>query len=85
MAMPQFGSVLLNPGTETIMNLKTTVSYATDGAISKFSPEPRGCYADGEMNMTFLHYMDGFRYEINNCIVNEGIRDVIWNCRCLPR
>ena len=85
LAMMQFGSVLLHSGTETQMNIKPTVSYATKAAISKFTPEERDCYAEGEVNMTYLHYSDGFRYELNNCIINEGVRDIIWNCRCLPR
>ena len=85
LAMMQFGSVLLHSGTETQMNIKPTVSYATNAAISTFTPEVRGCYAEGEVNMTYLHHSDGFRYEMNNCIINEGIRDIIWNCRCLPR
>ena len=85
LAMMQFGSVLLHSGTETQMNIKPTVSYATNAAISTFPPEVRGCYAEGEVNMTYLHHSDGFRYEMNNCIINEGIRDIIWNCRCLPR
>ena len=50
----QFGSVLLHSGTETQMNLKPTVSYATKDAISTFTPEIRDCYADGEANLTYL-------------------------------
>ena len=21
---------------------------------------------------------------MNNCLIDEGIRDIIWNCRCIP-
>ena len=50
----QFGSALLHSGTETQINVKPTVSYATESAISTFAPEVRECYVDGEANMTYL-------------------------------
>ena len=52
--------------------------------ISRFSTDERGCYADGEVNLTYLTKKQGFRYEMNNCLIDQGIRDIIWNCRCLP-
>ena len=82
--MIQFSSQLINTGTETQINLKPTLSYTTDDAISTFTPEERGCYADGEANLTYLPYYLGFRYEMNNCLIDQGIRDIIWNCRCIP-
>ena len=54
LAMMQFGSALLHSGTETQINVKSTVSYATESAISTFAPEVRECYVDGEANMTYL-------------------------------
>ena len=74
----QFGSVLLHSGTETQMNIKPTVSYATNAAISTFTPEVRGCYAEGEVNMTYLHHSDGFRYEMNNCIIIIRIPKIVF-------
>ena len=83
--MIQFSSQLINTGTETQITLKPSVSYTTVDAIKRFYPEERGCYADGEVNLTYLTYEDGYRYEINNCLIDQGIRDIIWNCRCTPR
>ena len=83
--MIQFSSQLINSGTETQINLKPTISYTTEDAIYAFPSEERGCYADGEANLTYLIYEDGYRYEMNNCLIDEGIRDIIWNCRCTPR
>ena len=54
LAMMEFGSTLLQSGTETQINVKPTVSYATKDAISTFAPEIRDCYVDGEANMTYL-------------------------------
>ena len=35
--------------------------------------------------MTYLTYHDGYRYEISNCLIDQGMHDIIWNCRCTPR
>lgn len=82
--MIQFSSQLIYTGTETQINLKPTFSYTTKDAISRFYPDDRSCYADGEVNLTYLTYYHGYRYEMNNCLVDQGIRDIIWNCRCIP-
>ena len=83
--MVQFSSDLIRPGTETQINLEPTISNTTEAAISKFTPLERNCYTSGEVNLTHLVYKDGFRYDMNNCIIDNGIKDMIWNCRCLPR
>ena len=82
--MIQFSSQLIFPGTETQINLKPIISKTTDAAISLFDPIERKCYADGEANLTYLRYDEGFRYEMNNCLIDQGIKDIIWNCRCMP-
>ena len=83
--MIQFSSDLIRPGTETQVNLEPLISSTTENALFTFEPEKRGCYSEREVNLTHLVYDDGFRYEMNNCIIDEGIKDIIWNCRCLPR
>ena len=82
--MIQFSSQLIFTGTETQINLKPSLSWTTDEAISKFAPVERGCFADGEANLTYLPYSYGFHYEMNNCLIDQGIRDIVWNCRCMP-
>ena len=82
--MIQFSSQLINSGAENLINLNPSVSYTTDAAISRFYPEERGCYNEGEVNLTYLTYADGYRYNMNNCLINQGMRDIIWNCRCIP-
>ena len=83
--MIQFSEQLIQTGTATQINLKPILSYTTDDAISTFTPNERNCYANGEANLTYLPYNLGFRYEMNNCLIDQGIRDIIWNCRCTPR
>lgn len=82
--MIQFSSQLINTGTATQIILKPILRYTTDAAISTFAPEERNCYANGEANLTYLPYELGFRYEMNNCLIEQAIRDIIWNCRCIP-
>ena len=82
--MIQFSSQLINTGTATQINLKPILSYTTDNAISTFTPVERNCYANGEANLTYLPYKLGFRYEMNNCLIDQAIRDIEWNCRCIP-
>ena len=81
----QFSSKLIMMGAETQINIKPQIVDTSEEAIKLFDPEQRGCYAEGEANMTYLIHSNGFRYEMNNCLIDEGIRDIIWNCRCLPR
>ena len=79
--MIQFSSQLIWTGTETQINLKPIISETSKEAIADFSPEVRQCYAEGEQNLTYLTYEDAYRYEMNNCLIDQGIRDIIWNCR----
>ena len=52
--MIQFSSQLINTGTVTQITLKPTISYTTANAINIFEPKERGCYAEGEVNLTYL-------------------------------
>ena len=80
----QFSSQLIFPGFETQINLKPTITNTTEEAISFLSPTERQCYAEGEANLTYLTNDFGYRYEMNNCLIDQGTRDIIWNCRCIP-
>ena len=82
--MMQFSSQLIHTGIATEINLKPTFTYTTDDAIHRFSPEQRNCYANGEQNLSYLTEKVGYRYEMNNCLIDQVIRDIIWNCKCLP-
>ena len=82
--MMQFSSQLIFPGVETQINFKPTITNTTEEALYYLSPTKRQCYAEGETNLTYLTKKKGYRYEINNCLIDQGIRDIIWNCRCMP-
>ena len=82
--MIQFSSQLISTGIETHINVKPTISYTTNNAISMLAPEDRDCYTDGEANLNFLSYADGYKYEMNNCLIDEMIGNIIWQCGCVP-
>ena len=79
--MMQFSSQLINTGTKTQINLKPIISYTTEYAISTLSPADRGCYAPGEVNLTHLPYTNGYRYQMDNCLIDQLIDEIIWDCR----
>ena len=79
--MIQFSSQLIHTGTETQINVKPVVTYTTDDANS-LTYERRGCYTEGEVNLTYLFYEKGYRYDMNNCLINEGIRGYYHKNHC---
>ena len=83
--MMQFSSRLVNSGTETQMILTPSISYTTHDAIDTFSVEQRGCYANGEVNLTTLNWVDGYQYSMDNCLTDQASIDIMFNCRCYPR
>ena len=82
--MISFSSQLIHAGTESIIDIKPKITYTTDQAISKFFPEERGCFTKEEIELNYLKRSLGYHYDLNNCIIDDGIRDIIWNCRCIP-
>ena len=72
--MVSLSSQIINTGTETQIYVKPSLTHTTDEAIAKFIPEERGCFADGEANLTYLPYDKGYRYVMNNCLSDQGIR-----------
>ena len=82
--MMQFSSQLINVGTETHVNLIPTISYTTKDAIIMMNPEERQCYANREANLTYVPDYLGFKYSLDNCLLNQLIADIIWNCQCIP-
>ena len=80
----QLSSDLLHPGTETQINLRPTITKTTDDAINRFAPETRNCYTEGEGQLIHFTHENGYRYEMNNCLVDVKIEEIIWNCRCRP-
>ena len=82
--MIQFSSQMISPGFETHINLRPTLSYTTKNAISMLYPSDRGCYSTNEANLSYLSYSEGYRYVMNNCLIDQIIGDILWQCGCKP-
>ena len=82
--MIQFSSQMISPGLETHIDLKPTLSYTTKNAISMLHPSERGCYSAKEANLSYLPYSKGYRYAMNNCLIDQIIGDILWKCGCKP-
>ena len=80
----QFSSQLILSGEEIQINLKPTITYTSDYAISLLHPRERNCYTNSEKNLTFNKLSSGFRYSLDNCIIDNLIGNVIWHCKCIP-
>ena len=82
--MFQLSSEFINVGTNTQINIKPTVTYTASVALARFSPEDRNCYKRGEQKLNHLPLEYGYGYEMNNCLIDKAIHEVIGNCSCYP-
>ena len=78
------GSIRIHAGTVTQIALAPKVTFTSKEALSNFSPEDRNCYHVDEMNLTYLTHAAGYDYSLENCLFDNAIRDIIWQCRCIP-
>ena len=78
------GLVQIHPGTFTQIALTPKVTFTSKDAINGFSPEDRNCYNTDETKLTYLTYAAGYHYSLENCFFDNAIRDIIWECRCIP-
>ena len=82
--MIQFSSQLISTGLETHINVKPILSYTTKNAISMLTPKERNCYTNTEANLDYLPFSSGYRYDMNNCLLDDAIGNIIWHCDCFP-
>ena len=82
--MMEFSSQSLKSGTDVKITIKPTITYTTEDAISKFDPIDRKCYVEGENTLDRVPYDEGFTYDMTNCLIDQGIMNIYWTCRCRP-
>ena len=82
--MIQFSSQLISTGLETHINEKPILSYTTKNAISMLTPKERKCYTNTEANLNYLPFSSGYRYDMNNCLLDDAIGNIVWHCDCFP-
>ena len=77
-------SLFVHTGSETQIAVSPSLTYTTEAAINAFDPVDRKCLQEFEANLTYFPYHEGYRYEMNNCLLHEAIKKIIWDCRCKP-
>lgn len=68
-------------GMVTQLAVFPSITYTSQDALDGLEPSKRNCYREFEANLTFFPHEYGFRYGMDNCLVNEVLVDVIWECR----
>jgi len=56
----------------------------SENAMSRFSPEKRGCYSDEEFRLKALKWEDGYRYSMTNCLYSSLLEKIYLSCSCIP-
>ena len=68
-------------GKEVQISVNPEIQITSQVVRSRFSPEERGCYFDGELA---LKYLEGYRYSLANCLYSSTVEAVIESCHCVP-
>ena len=68
-------------GKEVQISVNPEIQITSEIVRSRFSPEERGCYFDGELE---LRYLEGYRYSLANCLYSSTVERVIERCHCVP-
>ena len=68
-------------GKEVQISVNPEIQITSEIVRSRFSPEERGCYFDGELE---LRYLEGYRYSLANCLYSSIVERVIERCHCVP-
>jgi len=65
--------------------LTPTIFNTTETAISRFTPQERGCYTDDEFKLKVVNREDGFKYSLRNCLYSALLEKIARNCSCAPQ
>ncbi len=71
-------------GMYNLASFAPTIVNTSDQVVSRFSPTKRGCYNDEEFHLKTLHWNDGYRYSMKNCLYSSLLEKVFSNCSCIP-
>lgn len=82
-SMMQFSSFHLGPGRENQIVIKPIITYTSEDALNSMTPDERGCYKH-DRKLEALSWDHGYHYEMDNCLIDQGILATYWNCRCIP-
>ena len=71
------------PGSVFQLAVTPTLIATTAEAKSRFSPQERGCYVEGELPLKYLP-SEFYRYEMSNCLFEAAYERILAECRCTP-
>ena len=71
----------LQLGREIQVSVNPELQVTSDTARERFSPEERGCYFQGELE---LSHLETYRYSLENCLYSQTVSRVIHTCHCVP-
>ena len=77
-----YGTVSASPGTITDLRLTPVVTTTTGDALDTYEAEHRGCYADEEIELTYLPKSLAYRYSYTNCLFESTYEKVFNACSC---
>ena len=80
--MMQFSSELISVGSEIQMKMNPEITYLTDAARIRFKPEQRFCYDEHDKELTHLNYKSGYRYSMQNCLIDNALKNISKSCNC---
>ena len=73
-------------GKEIQVSVNPELQVTSDTARARFSPEERGCYFQGELELSHLESSapQTYRYSLANCLYSRTVSRVMETCHCLP-
>ena len=79
--IPSFKEIDVLLGKEVQVSVNPELQITSQIARSRFSPEERGCYFEGELR---LRYLEGYRYSLANCLYSSAVASIREQCDCVP-
>ena len=76
----EFSSFYLQSGMVTQIAVSPSITYTSKSAIKALEPTKRNCYEEHEANLTYFPYAYGYRYGMDNCLMNEAIESIVLEC-----
>ena len=71
-------------GQQNSIVVTPSLYYTSDDALKQLKPKQRQCYSDKEVNLTYLAWGRGFKYDMSNCLLNLALDKCFRNCNCTP-
>ena len=74
----------IKPGGIFQVAITPTLVSTSEKAVSRFEPEERNCYEEGELPLENLRADANYRYDMTNCLFESAFEKVLEECDCYP-